>query len=114
MISDYLMTKILTYIKDQAHHAKIVIDGEEMDGEILRAEITKDYLLKIFVSTPRASGQISDIKLYDDKNNVVISKPQNITKTKGYGLVSSFYINLIEREIADPKGIFTLMGGIDG
>ena len=43
----------------------------------------------------------------------MISKPQEITKTTGYGLVSSFYIQLTEREITDPMSIFE-MGGRRG
>lgn len=113
MIHDNLMSRVISYIKEQIDHAKIVIDDKEQDAEILKAEIAPNYLLKVFVNTPRGSGVISDLRLYDKDGKLMISKPQEITKTTGYGLVSSFYIQLTEREITDPMSIFE-MGGRRG
>lgn len=113
MIHDNLMALVIAYIKERIDHAKIVIDDKEQDAEILKAEIAPGYLLKIFVNTPRGEGTITDLRLYDKEGKIMISKPQEIIKTTGYGLVSSFYIQLTEKEITDPMTIFE-MGGRRG
>lgn len=79
----------------------------------MKVEIAPDYLLKVFVNTPRGEGKITDLRLYDGEGNVMVSSPQEIVKTAGYGLVSSFYMQLTEREITDPVSIFA-MGGERG
>lgn len=108
MISDYLMQRVVEYIRDHIAKATIVMDGEEKDGEILRVDIAENYLLKVFINTPHSRGKISDVRLYDKTGKLVINRPQETEKLMGYGLVSSFYIQLIEHEITDPNSIFKM------
>ncbi|WP_215508369.1 hypothetical protein [Peptoniphilus sp. EMRHCC_23] len=108
MISDYLMHRVVEYIRDHIAKATIVIDGEEADGEIMRVDITKNHLLKIFINTPRPHGKITDVRVYDKTGALVINRPQETEKILGYGLVSSFYIQLIEHEITDPNSVFKM------
>lgn len=108
MISEKMMTRIATFIRDQIDHAKIVIDGEELDAEIIKVEMAPDNLIKVFVNTPRGKGMMTDLYLLDKDENVIVSKPKTIEKSVGYGLISSFYIKLIEREIENPANIFEM------
>lgn len=108
MISDYLMQRVVEYIRDHIAKATIVIDGEEVDGEIMRVDITKNHLLKVFINTPRSHGKITDVRVYDKTGALVINRPQETEKILGYGLVSSFYIQLIEHEITDPNSVFNM------
>lgn len=58
MISDYLMKRVVEYIRDHIAKATIVMDGEERDGEILRVDIAENYLLKVFINTPTHAGRL--------------------------------------------------------
>ena len=108
MISDYLMQRVAEYIREHIAKATIVMDGEEIDGEIMRVDVTKKHLIKVFINTPRSHGKISDVRIYDKTGALVINRPQETEKILGYGLVSSFYIQLIEHEITDPNSVFKM------
>lgn len=108
MISDYLMQRVAEYIREHIAKATIVMDGEEIDGEIMRVDVTKKHLIKVFINTPHSRGKITDVRLYDKTGALVINRPQETEKLMGYGLVSSFYIQLIEHEITDPNSVFNM------
>lgn len=114
MISDYFMTQILNNIKDQVCDVKIVLDGKEVDGEISGYTITDDHVLKLFVRAPKDPGQISDVRLYDEKQTLLVSKPKSVTRSEGYGLIIGFYFKLLGLEITDPAEIFVKGGIVNG
>lgn len=62
----------------------------------------------MFINTPHSRGKITDVRIYDKTGALVINRPQETEKLMGYGLVSSFYIQLIEHEITDPNSIFKM------
>lgn len=108
MISDYLMQRVAEYIREHIAKATIVMDGEEIDGEIMRVDVTQKHLIKVFINTPRSHGKITDVRIYDKTGALVINRPQETEKILGYGLVSSFYIQVIEHEITDPNSVFKM------
>ena len=108
MISDYLMQRVAEYIREHITKATIVMDGEEIDGEIMRVDVTKKHLIKVFINTPRSHGKITDVRIYDKTGALVINRPQETEKILGYGLVSSFYIQVIEHEITDSNSVFKM------
>ena len=108
MISDYLMQRVAEYIREHITKATIVMDGEEIDGEIMRVDVTKKHLIKVFINTPRSHGKITDVRVFDKTGALVINRPQETEKILGYGLVSSFYIQVIEHEITDPNSVFNM------
>lgn len=108
MISDYLMQRVAEYIREHIAKATIIMDGEEIDGEIMRVDVTQKHLIKVFINTPRSHGKISDVRIYDKTGALVINRPQETEKILGYGLVSSFYIQLIEHEVTDPNSVFNM------
>lgn len=108
MISDYLMQRVAEYIREHIAKATIVMDGEVIDGEIMRVDVTQKHLIKVFINTPRSHGKITDVRIYDKTGALVINRPQETEKILGYGLVSSFYIQVIEHEITDPNSAFKM------
>ena len=114
MITEKLMTDVLEFIKSKIGTAEMVIDGVVEPVQILDTKI-EGNLLKIFTNTTKGKGTITDLYIKDDDGNVVLSKPRMILKTHAYGVVSSFYIQLEEKEIPDPINIFeTVRGGTNG
>ena len=108
MISDYLMQRVAEYIREHITKATIIMDGEEIDGEIMRVDVTKKHLIKVFINAPRSHGKITDVRIYDKTGALVINRPQETEKILGYGLVSSFYIQVIEHEITDSNSVFKM------
>ena len=113
MLSEKILIGVAEYIKSQVATATIIIDDVEKEAEIMKVEIFDKNLLKIFVNTSGGKGVVSDLLIKDKAGDVIISKPRSVEKTTGYGLVSSFYIKIEEREIDDPINIFK-MGGLNG
>lgn len=109
MISDYLIEQIAKETKDKIKSAEVVLDGVEQEVSILRKEV-EGNLLKVYVNTSKGKGTITDIRLKDEKGNLLLSKPAERIKTSGYAIVSSFYIRFVEEEIEDPVSIFEMRG----
>ncbi|MDY2918040.1 MAG: hypothetical protein SOU08_00100 [Anaerococcus sp.] len=112
MISEYLINEIMEFTKDQVKSAEAVINDKVEEVEILRKEI-KGNVLKVFVNTAKGKGTITDIRLKDDKGNILLSKPFERVKTTGYAIVSSFYIRFIEKEVEDPINIFEMANDLE-
>lgn len=113
MISDYLLGQIAQETMDKIKGAEVVLDGETKKAVLLRKDL-EGSLLKVYVQMSTGSGDISDVRLVDDKGKVLISKPKGIVKTTGYAIVSSFYIRFKEEEVDEPVSIFELRGGQNG
>lgn len=109
MISDYLIEQITKETKDKIKTAEIVLNDEVKEVQILRKDVEKN-LLKVYVNTADGKGTITDIRLKDDRGNVLLSKPCERLKTSGYAIVSSFYIRFVEEEMKDPVSVFELRG----
>lgn len=109
MISDFLIGQIALETKDKIQSAEVVLDGKVKEVPILRKEVEGD-LLKVYVNTASGKGTITDIRLKDDKDNLLLSKPAERIKTNGYAIISSFYIRFVEEEMKDPISVFELRG----
>lgn len=109
MISDFLIGQIALETKDKIQSAEVVLDGEVKEVPILRKEV-EGNLLKVYVNTSNGRGTITDIRLKDDKDNLLLSKPAERIKTNGYAIISSFYIRFVEEEMEDPVSVFKLRG----
>lgn len=113
MISDFLINQIAEETKNKVKRAEVVVNGNVEKVGIYNKDV-KDNLIKIFVNTTTKNGTITDVRLLDDKDRVLISKPAKIIKTAGYGIVSSFYIRIVEEEVKDPISIFEMRGVNNG
>ena len=114
MLSEYLMKNVCQFIKDEIKTAVVVFDGKEPEEvQIIRKNLDKDTL-KVLVNTTKGAGTITDIRLLDDKGNVLISKPKGKVKTIDHGIISTFWIKIVEEEILDPINIFELKGALNG
>ena len=114
MLSEYLMNNVCQFIKDEIKTAVVVFEGKEPEEvQIIRKNLEKDTL-KVLVNTTKGAGTITDIRLLDDKGNVLISKPKGKVKTIDHGIISTFWIKIVEEEILDPINIFELKGALNG
>lgn len=114
MLSDELIIDIAKYIKDRVKSAEVVFDDKEPESvQIIRKEIVGDTL-KILVNTTKGKGTIKDLRLLDENEKVLISKPRGTIKTIDHAIVSSFWIRIGEEEIEDPINIFEIKEGLDG
>lgn len=114
MLSEYLMKNVCQFIKDEIQTAVVVFEGKEPEEvQIIRKNLDKDTL-KVLVNTTKGAGTITDIRLLDDKGNVLISKPKGKVKTIDHGIISTFWIKIVEEEILDPINIFELKGALNG
>ena len=114
MLSEYLMTNICQFIKDEIKTAVVVFEGKDPEEvQIIRKNLEKDTL-KVLVNTSKGVGTITDIRLLDDKGNVLISKPKGRVKTIDHGIISTFWIKIVEEEVQNPISIFELKGAMNG
>ncbi|WP_262123369.1 hypothetical protein [Anaerococcus sp. Marseille-Q5996] len=114
MLSEYLMKNVCQFIKDEIKTAVVVFEGKEPEEvQIIRKNLDKDTL-KVLVNTTKGAGTITDIRLLDNKGNVLISKPKGKVKTIDHGIISTFWIKIVEEEILDPINIFELKGALNG
>ena len=114
MLSNELINDIAEYIKDRVKSAEVVFEGKDPEKvEIIRKDI-KDNTLKVFVNTTKGKGTIKDIRLLDENEKVIISKPRGTIKTIDHAIVSTFYIKIVEEEIDNPINIFELKEGLNG
>lgn len=108
------MNNVCQFIKDEIKTAVVVFEGKEPEEvQIIRKNLEKDTL-KVLVNTTKGAGTITDIRLLDDKGNVLISKPKGKVKTIDHGIISTFWIKIVEEEILDPINIFELKGALNG
>ena len=108
------MKNVCQFIKDEIQTAVVVFEGKEPEEvQIIRKNLDKDTL-KVLVNTTKGAGTITDIRLLDDKGNVLISKPKGKVKTIDHGIISTFWIKIVEEEILDPINIFELKGALNG
>lgn len=105
MLSEKLINDLAKYTAGRIEKAEVVIDGETRSVPIIKREVVGD-LVKVYVNTTKGKGEITDVRLLDDKGELMVSKPGSRIKNVGYALVSSFYIKFIEEEITDPKAVF--------
>lgn len=109
MISDFLLGQIALETKEKIKSAEVVLDGDLKEVPILKKEV-EGNLLKVYVNTSKGKGTITDIRLKDDRGNLLLSKPCERVKTNGYAIISSFYIRFVEEEMKDPVSVFELRG----
>ncbi len=108
------MKNVCQFIKDEIKTAVVVFEGKEPEEvQIIRKNLDKDTL-KVLVNTTKGAGTITDIRLLDNKGNVLISKPKGKVKTIDHGIISTFWIKIVEEEILDPINIFELKGALNG
>ena len=108
------MNNVCQFIKDEIKTAVVVFEGKEPEEvQIIRKNLDKDTL-KVLVNTTKGAGTITDIRLLDGKGNVLISKPKGKVKTIDHGIISTFWIKVVEEEILDPINIFELKGALNG
>lgn len=108
MLSEKFIEDITKYIESRIDSAEMIIDQKKESMEILKTEV-KGNMLKVFLNASSGKGHVSDINILDEKKQILISKPDSILKTTGYGLVVAFYIRLQEVEVDDPINIFDLV-----
>lgn len=108
MLSEKFIEDITKYIESRIDSAEMIIDQKKESMEILKTEV-KGNMLKVFLNVSSGKGHVSDINILDEKKQILISKPDSILKTTGYGLVVAFYIRLQEVEVDDPINIFDLV-----
>lgn len=109
MLSEKAKGRMLECLLSSIDSAEMLIDGETVEAPIIRAERQKD-ILKVFLNITQGQGQVSDIYILDADGEVVIHRPQMILKKSAYGLMSAFYIKLVEEEVEDPIKTFNLGG----
>ena len=107
MLSEKCINEMAQELAHKVASAEVVIDDVVHDASILRKEAVGNTI-KIFINITQAKGIITDIRLKDEAGDILISKPQEVVKTVGYALVSSFYIQIIEEEAKDPVSVFDL------
>lgn len=108
------MKNVCQFIKDEIKTAVVVFEGKEAEEvQIIRKNLEKDTL-KVLVNTTKGAGTITDIRLLDDKGNLLISKPKGRVKAIDHGIISTFWIKIVEEEILDPINIFELKGALNG
>lgn len=114
MLSNELIIDIAKYIKNRVRSAEVVFDGKKPEKvEIIRKDISANTL-KVFVNTTKGKGTIKDIRLLDENDKVIISKPRGTIKTIDHAIVSTFWIKIVEEEIDNPINIFEIKEGLDG
>ncbi|MBM0046881.1 hypothetical protein JNO63_07220 [Anaerococcus sp. mt242] len=114
MLSEYLMNNVCQFIKDEIKTAVVVFEGKDPEEvQIIRKAIDEDTL-KVLVNTSKGVGTITDIRLLDEKGNVLISKPKGHIKTIDHGVISTFWIRIVEEEVQNPISVFELKGAMNG
>lgn len=114
MLSEQLISDVAVYIKNRIKTAEVVFEGKKPEpAQIINKEITND-VLKVFVNTTKGKGTIEDVRLLDDKGQVLISKPRGVVKTIDHAIISTFWIRVLEEELANPVNIFEIKEGLDG
>ena len=114
MISDLLLNDVALYVKEKIVKAEVVFEGKEPEEVGIIRKDLKNNILKVFVNTTKGKGVIKDVRLLDEKGNVLINKPRGTIKTLDHAIVSTYYIKFMEEEIDDPINIFEIKEGING
>lgn len=106
MIYDKLMQGYLQYTADTVKKAVAIIDGAEHPVRILRKDIIPEKnRLKIYTVSSQGKGTLTDMILLDENDNKLISQPRNVEKSTPYGIISTFLLQIEEKEL-DELEIF--------
>lgn len=110
MLSEYAIQEILNFLNGQIKSCEMIINGETKSVPITKVEV-KGNLLTVYTNTTEGQGTVSDMILKNADGEVILSRPQTTIKNAINGLVSTFYIRLVEEENSSLINIFDVVRG---
>lgn len=107
MLTEKTYKAVAKLLESMMVKAEIVLDEKVVPISILRTEISKDgRQLKVYTRASSGDGQVTNLRILDSEGDIVLERPKLIQMHPNYGLISTFWIEIGEREVQSPISIF--------
>ncbi|OAT81113.1 hypothetical protein [Desulfotomaculum copahuensis] len=98
MISQYGMTQIANKVSTLLAQGAYIKDGQQVTVPIFRKEYSGNAVKVYLYLTDEDIGTFSDFQILDEEGNVILTKPDSITKDAAQGLLVAFEVSIQEVE----------------
>lgn len=98
MISPYGMTQIANKVSTLLVQGAYINDGQQVKVPIFRKEYSGNSVRVYLYLTDEDIGTFTDFQILDEGGNVILTKPENITKNEDKGLLVAFEVSIQEVE----------------
>ena len=98
MISQYGMTQIANRVSTLLVQGAYIKDGQQVTVPIFRKEHSGNTVKVYLYLTDEDIGTFSDFQILDEEGNVILTKPDSITKDASQGLLVAFEVSIQEVE----------------
>ena len=95
-MTDDLLSKLVSYMKNQIVKCQYVLDGNLQDIPIYSKEINNSVLKINILLDKDVEGKITEFKFFDDQGQIMKEENCNIVKTRGKSLFKIFNISISE------------------
>jgi len=98
MITPHGMAQIANKILSLLAQGAYVKDGQQVTAPIFRKEYSEESIQVYLYLTDEDVGTFTKFQILDEEGNVILDKPENITKTADKGMLIAFKVSIREEE----------------
>lgn len=107
MLTQKTYRAVANLLAGMVHSAEVVLNDKPVKISILRTEVSEDgRQVKIYTRAGKGQGKVTNLRILDQEGDPILERPKTLEMHPSYGLISTFWIEIGEKEIQSPISIF--------
>ena len=99
MIQNILLEQLATYALSRIERAEYITNGVAEEANIYLKDVEDGTKLRVWVTIPSGVGEVSEVKVYDPDDEVVLWRIETFTPTPGRVTYVRFEIDMKEMSL---------------